>query len=648
MSALAVTGVDVSRSSGLLCLASAVDELESKLGSRPSVLAIDDADDLDTTTVGAIAALRVRLCVPIVATSRPAGGGRSNTGGLSSELRSAVRVALPPLRFDEVHRLVHVLLGGAVDPTAVAQIAAESGGLPGLVAAIVATARRSSRLAPRGGIWVARGDLWTTALAPAVEHFLSDLDEASLRAITLLSSAGTISLDTAVRLVSSEGLATLDDAGLLRVVREQNDTTVGVFPPLIAGYFAHESSTTRRLLVRGQLASAGVENARELVIAPVPARSLGADPILSRRFASHWMDEAEALRLKWDSDPCPGNAVPLIEALLISRARQHEVDAVLAATAVPGADPQANAQFVAWQALYEGLVRGRGDAADAILRDNRSELAGFRGLIRATTAHLELINSFVPSIDTLVDEADDDPLSRDALVVSRAEVLISAGQALAALDLLDGFTTPFPELQQSADVTRELALLYTCDLEGAVTAALAQVERSTNLLDPGGVEAHAYVAGLGLALEGRLLELDSLMSFVLALAPMPAHRTHVQTGLLWLAAQAASWQGRKAYAHTLAIQSSAYGPVRGPHPGMMSGYISAELSDREPSASADELWALAEERLEHGFIPAGIMAGVTAVERRPDCLRAARIAAAAATCDSPLQPRPATRRCWRT
>lgn len=637
LSALAVTGINLAPSSGPQALMSAITELEDLLSSGPSVLAVDDADDLDPITVGAIAAVRLRLRTPIVVTSRPVARGRSDTGGLTAELRPAVRVALPPLRFDEVHRLVHALLGGPVDPTAVARIAAESGGLPGLVSAIIETGRRASRIAPRGGIWVARGDLWTTALAPAAEKFLADLDEASLDAITLVSSAGTLTIEAALSAIAPESLARLDDVGLLRVVRAGKDTVVGVFPPLVAEYLTHEGSTTRRLLVRDQLATAASRDSRRPVLESTPSRTPGADPILSRRFTEHWKDQVRAGRLEWDAHPSPANAIPLIQALLVSRARPHEVDAVLAATVVPGADPRAHALFVAWHALYEGLVRGRVDVARTMLHGRAPALVGFGGLLRATEAHLEVVTGSVPSDDTLADAADDeDQLSRDSLTVARAEALVAAGQALAALDLLDGFSTPFPLLEQSADVTRELALLYTCDLKGAVTSALAQVERSMECLDPGGVEAHAYVAGLGLAFQGRLLELDALMSSVLALAPMPAHRTHVQAGLLWLAADAANWQGRTAYARSLALQSSAYWLGRGPHPGMASDGISAELRDKDPDASADELWALAEERLEHGFLAAGIVAGVSAVERRPDAVRAARLADAATRCDSPL------------
>ena len=642
--ALAVAGLDLAPSAqGLPMTMSAVTALEDALGSQPSVLVVDDADDLDTASIGAIAAVRTRLTVPVVATSRPAARGRSDASALTAGIRPLVRVPLPPLRFDEVHRLLHHLLGGPVDPTAVALVAGESGGLPGLVRAVVETARRANRLAPRAGIWVARGELYTPALAPAAEPFLAALDDAALEALAVLSSAPTLDLDVALASVASQTLADLDDVGLLRVVRDGDSTVVGVFPPLVADYVTHELSPTRRLLARSRLdvdgRHAATHSSSPSGAVAAPARSGSAEPLLSRRLTGHGQDEVRAARAKWEADPSPAHAVPLIQALLVSRARTHEIDAVLAGTSTPGADDQAYALLVAWHALYEGLVRGRAGAARDLLRDRGVALlgSGFGGLLRATDAHLQVITDSVPAPGTLVAAPEDDErLSQDSLLVARAEALLAGGQAIATLDLLEGFTTPFPQLEESAAVTRELALLYTCDLEGAVSAAQVQVERSKRRLDPGAVEAHAYAAGLGLALQGRLLELDALMSSVLALAPMPAHRTHVQTGLLWLAAGAATWQGRNAYARSLALQSSAHGLGRGPHPGMVADAISAELRDKDTDASADELWAVAEERLLHGFVAAGVVAGVAAVERRPDAARAARLAEAAASCDAPL------------
>lgn len=638
LSALAVAGVDVKPSPNMLqAMMSAVTELEAMLAESQSILMVDDADDLDPTTVGAIAAVHARTHTPVVTTSRPAGHRSPEASTLVAELQPGVRISLAPLRFDEVHRLVHELLGGPVDPAAVSRIAAKSGGLPGLVAAMVNTARIAGRLAPRRGLWIARGDLWTTPLSQCAEPFLAGLDDECLDAVTLLSVAGTLNIDAAQALLDAEILAQLDDAGLLKILPEGSDAVVGIFPPLVAEYVTHEGSATRHLLARKRLESVDSPGSRAHTQDSRAASAPGSDPILNRRLAQRWQDQTQDARSSWDADPSAANAAPLIEALLITRARGHEIGAVIAGTKTCVADERSLAAFTTWSALFDGLACGKVEPARDALRERRPAVPRFDGLLRATDGYLQLITRSVPSSEDLADAADgEDRLSQDALVVVRAEALLAAGQAYAALDLLQGYTSADDRLVQCAEVARELALLYTCDFEGAVGSALEGVERARIALDPGAVEAHAWVAGFGLALQGRLIELDELMSSVLALAPTPAHQSHYQAGLLSLAADAARWQGRNAYARTLAMQSSALGTARGPHPGMAADGVAARIRDADDVATTDELWDIADERLGHGFLAAGLVAGVSAIERTADPVAAQRLLEVAASCDAPL------------
>lgn len=646
LGALAVADVDMTSSSDALqTLASAVSGLEERLSATPAVLAIDDTHDLDAGTLGAIAAVHARLRTPVLTMSRSTAAPRPETDALRTQLQPGVRVELGPLRFDEVHRLVQGMLGGPVDPIAVARIAHASGGLPGLVAAIVDTARGAARLAPRGGVWVTRGDLWTVALSQRVAPFVAGLDDASREALTMLSFAGPSSLAAAMSVLGgADGLATLDDRGLLRVRPERGTTVVGVFPPVLAEHLRSEASITRRLLIDARL------DARE---APEPIPSglgvpadrfgtPGAGSLLNCLLTDHWHRELQNRRVAWESAESPDTAAPLLDALLVTRARPHEVDAVLDHADPPGAQPgeqtadraDDRAFLTAFGALHEGLVRGHADTARARLRRGIAD-GGPTGLLRAAEARLQLLTESVPDPDVLVPGAEDDARAADTLLAVRAEALVAGGRPRAALDLLDGFTSPWPAVAQHAEVTRELAELYTGDLRGAVGRALAGIERCRLALDPGGIQAHAYVAGLGLTLQGRLVELDELMVSVLALVTSPADQDHIQTGLLSLAADAARWQNRWDYARCLAAQTSPLGRPRGPHPGMAADAVALRVREGDDSA-AGELWAIAEERLEHGFLPAGILVGVCAVERRPDPQWAARLLEAAQGCDSPL------------
>lgn len=642
LGALAVAGLDFAVSpNSLQMLASAVAALEARLSDGPSVLAIDDADDLDPATLGAVAAVTARLRVPVIATSRLGRRG-ADLGALVSALQPGVRVTLQPLRFDEVHRLVHELLGGPVDPTAVARVAALSGGLPGLVSAVVATARRASRLAPRGGRWVVRGDLWTTALAHAVEPLLAGLDEPCLDAVTTVALAGPQSLEATRRVVPPASLVLLDDMGLLRMVPHGLEAVVAVYPPVLADYVAHEGSAARGLLTGERLAEAGRDASPDRPAAggglavPERRRVPGADAIVSDRLTRHWQEQVRTRTRAWEAAPTPDGAVALVEALLTARAPRHQVDAAAARAHAAGASGRERAALLAWSALDAGAGRDDLQAARALLGDDEAEPA-LDGMLRATGAYLDLLACAVPGADALADPpAGSDALARDAVRLVRAESLVAAGRARAALALLDGFAPDVAVLAQRADAVRELASLYMCDLDGAVASATARVEGCKLALDPVGAAAHAYAACLGLSFQGRLIELDDLVSSVLSLAPMPEYLTHLQVGLLTLAADAARWQGRAAYARQVAHQANALTSRRGPHPGMTATALFAQLPEVDDGTAADELWAIADERLAHGYLPAGIVAGVAAVERRPDAARAQRLADAARQCDCPL------------
>lgn len=628
LAALAAHGLDVvAPPQSPQALQAAVDDLAASLpDAGGAVVAVDDADLLDAASLGVLAALHARTGAAVVAVTRPGRAGRSPATALG--LGRVARVELSPLRFDEVHRLIHTLLDGPVDPAAVAALAADTGGLPGLVRAHVDSARRASRLGHRHGTWVLRGELWTGAVAAAVQPYLTDVDEAGHEALTLLAHADGLDLDRLLTQVDPAVVERLDDAGLLHLDASTTPAAVTVFPPLLAQHLVQDTSATRRALVRTRIAALGPHSGDGVLTAD----DVLADPVaLSRRLTRHWRAELEGRSRKWRADPGPGPAAHLLEALLVLRARPHEIEAVVTGTRPDSLDLDARAAWTVWQAVAETAAPGTGPGSPALEDDELDP-----GVLAVAQARLRTVGHGVPSQAELDALPTADGAAGEASRVVRATAFVARGDAHAALRELDGFTTASATLQLDADVARGLALLYTCELDAAVDGALDRLAGAARRDDPCGIEAHAYVAGLGLSMQGRLVELDRLMSRVLALSPVPAHLGHVQTGLLWLAAEAATWRGRYGYAETLARQAGGQRTGRGPYPGMAPEGVTAELRDTDATGTADELWALAEERLSSGYLPAGIVAGVSAVERRPDPAWAARLADAARRCDAPL------------
>ncbi|KQY47713.1 LuxR family transcriptional regulator [Cellulomonas sp. Root137] len=637
LSALAAAGIHISPVAGQLpALTSAIASMEDLLDAPRSVLVIDDADDLDPASAGAIVALLSHRPTPVLMTSRPGGRRQTDTSALTAGLRPGVRVTLDPLTFEQVHTLVHQLLPGGVEPTTVARIAAVSGGLPGLVEAVVENGRRDNRLVFRDGLWIARGDLWTTPLSQAVEPLLTDVDDACVDALTLLAFAGTVPLRAARQLVEPETIAALDDRGLLQVLPNRGAPIVGVFPPLLGDYLTHEGSTLRNVVTRERLAEADLEATTSIG----EHTGDGGAAVLVQMLAQHSSAEVAARRQEWRSDPDATNGAALVAAMLVAGARTHEVAAVLRDTRVDGADHRGRAELAAWAAFYCASTGGSRDAALGELEAARSAGCTADGILRAAASRVELLVGDVPSARAaLLPLVDDDVDIRGRLLLAAAEVEIAAGRPAAALALLDGIEQADGRRAESATVIAGMVRLLSCDVDAAVRDALAGVERGRADLAPTVVLPHAYVAAYGLALQGRAVELSALVSSVLALGSVPAHLTHIQAALLTFAASGAHWQSRGAYARSIVTQASALRGVRGPHPWMVSDVVGAVVAEGPDADAADVLWDLAQERLLHGFIPAGVAAGVAALEHDPCPERAAVLVRAAASTDSSLLSR---------
>ncbi|MFD1507598.1 AAA family ATPase [Georgenia yuyongxinii] len=629
LSALAVAGVHISATPGQLpALTSALTSLESLVGARgSSVLVVDDADDLDPTSAGAIAALHEHRQVPVLLTMRHRGRRQNNNAGLITAGTRAARVALDPLTFDQVLMYVHGLLPGAVDPTAVARIAAKSGGLPGLVAAIVEHGRRDYRLVLRDGLWTVRGDLWTTALAEAAEPMLVDLGEVEFDALTLLAAAGTLPLVTARELVAPEVLADLDDRGLLQVLPTDATEVVGVFPPLLGDYCTHEGPTVRNLLARERLAAAGLG-----AVSGADGTSKAGQAVIVRMLRQHVTARCEARRRAWEADASAAHGSALVEAMLEARSRPYEIDAVLERTRVAEADGD-GATLATWAALYRASAGGT--RAEALAELDAACQAGSRAhaVLRAGAARVELVAGDLEQARAAVRPLDPGATGHPLLIPVAAEIELASGDADRALALLD--TLP-AEAGEHISALRGLAAVLQCRLDDAVRDALEGVRRGRAALEPVTVLEHAYVAAFALWLQGRAVELNGLVSSVLELGAAPLHRRHDEAALLTLAASGAHWRNQPGYARVLATEAATLRGLRGPHPWMDAAEEPALMPDASDRDVAQALWDLANERLERGFVSAGVVAGVRSLERSGCPERAHTIARIAAGSGSPL------------
>lgn len=554
---------------------------------RPgTVVLVDDADDLDPVTAGAVGAVHVASRVPVLAARRPLPPRSAAAHALVAGLRPAVRLPVTALRFPEVQRMVRELLGADVDPLTVARVATKSGGLPALIEQLVLVGRETGALQRFDGTWAATRGLWSPGLAHVVEALLADVDHADVRLLAMVADAGTVTLATAVPAVDPERVASLRRGGLLEVVPGADGLQVSLFPPLLADFLVHEHPV---------LHPSG----------PAPAAD---DPVLSRVLAHHWAREEAVRRARWAAHPVPATAVPLLEAVLNAGNPLDEVSEVYRRTDLRDADASGHAELVSWYAVSLTAAEGDPDAATRVLRDARGMQAATSTYLGAVEDHLRLFYDRVPSpAGAPAGDARLPGPAGEARTGVAVEAALAGGRVADAERLLAGARPAHPVFRRHREVTAGLAAVLAGRLEEGVAQALEHLAAARLERDPGALVAHSYVAGLGLAAAGRLAELDDVLSAVLTLTSVPVLHEHYRTGTLGLAAFSARWQG-SAIPRLLARPGE---PHRrpGPYPAMQT---------RDTLVSGDRtavLHTAVRDRLERGYVAAGIVAAVEGAER---------------------------------
>ncbi|WP_416417183.1 hypothetical protein [Paenarthrobacter aromaticivorans] len=129
---------------------------------RKHVLAIDDPQYLDVTSLAVLEAIRSRIDVPLIYTVPDRFAFSTALAALLNRGRETV-LPIPPLGRSQTGQLCKQILGAAVDDETAGSIHHLSEGNPRLVVRIAETAALSGRLSQSEGKW--RRDR-----SPSVEH----------------------------------------------------------------------------------------------------------------------------------------------------------------------------------------------------------------------------------------------------------------------------------------------------------------------------------------------------------------------------------------------------------------------------------------------------------------------------------------------
>ncbi|QZN85341.1 helix-turn-helix transcriptional regulator [Cellulomonas sp. C5510] len=600
--------------------------LRPRVRGRGAVIVVDDLDGLDPASAGVVAALRTTVPAPTLVTRRLGTERDEAVVAVLPAMQPGVRLPLAPLRFGEVQAGAQDLLGGPVDSSTVARLATKSGGIPGLVRALVTVGRRTGTLTYDGAVWRATAPLWSPELAHTLDGYLADLDTRAVGDLTLLAVAGPLDVRRVRALVDDARLLDLQRAGLVGALDGSGSGAMGLYPPLLGDHLVAQCPATLRLEIEARLAD-------EAPHVPHPARAAAGarvhspEAVVSKRLADHWEEVRDRLQEAWAQDRGPAAGAQLLEATLAApqsaaAAVDDQVLEVYRGTAREIGGDADRAQLEAWYAVYLAVGRRRLVDARRVLAEAEVAVPSHGAYLRATGAHLGLLLDRVPKAPRTTAAEDRNPLNAEASRGVAVETELARGRTAAARSLLAASAPELPIFHRHHLACEGLARLLAADEPDLATATTVPADVGQLASDPASFRPLAYVTALGLAVGGRVAELDDWLSSALTVTSVGTLQKHYHVGLLSVALLAALWRGEEAYAVGVARQAAATRQQAGPLPLMASGDALVALA----ADDADGLWSAVDEHLAGGYLAAAVFLAVEALERRPDAVRARAVA----------------------
>ncbi|MER7798260.1 LuxR C-terminal-related transcriptional regulator [Microbacterium sp. NPDC096154] len=653
LEALAVAGLLDPRQGAGTPVAAAVAAIRRAVERERTVVVVDDADLLDETSGGAIVAALHGRRVPLLSCTSIA--RRAPEFSLAAHVRPSVRLVMPPLAFADSTELIEQLCRGPVAVETAARIHAKSGGLPGLIEALVDNALREGLLVERGGTWRGAASMWSTRLAGVVESLLQGLTSSQFDALAKLSLVGSVDVAVARRLADWADVEALDERGLLAFGTGEGGLTVTVYPPLLGEHLRRDRMGARRLRLLDEidvtLTGRLPYDSRYAQIAPgaldgstprslMPARGLGTpapedeenrhslDATLNRMVFERLTAESLVRKAEWDRRQDAPSAIAYALSLMSMGAPLTEVLDVLS-TPSATCDDEDRAMLAVWRALAlaaepDGMV-----AARAFLAEERAAVRDWAPLLDVSLAHLALVFEGIPEAGPVAAPTGGEAGAVQGVArLVRAEQLLVLGRPSAARDELDLIADEDPSLLQSAAPFRALATLESGDLDAAEDEAREGFEEGIARLDPEGIIPYGYLLALVLVLRGDDEGLREHVSTLLSVGYTPLRYSHFHLGALVAAGRVAAGAGRSVTATSLADQAERLAPTLGPYPLMAAeqGRAHARLSIGDPPQQvADALWHTAASARERGFVMNALVLGARSLELHPDRGRAERM-----------------------
>lgn len=477
---------------------------------NPSLILVDDGDDLDKQSWTVVEAIHKTMRTPLVLSLRRRCGSGTDDGEPASIRRlwrSAAQLELRNLDGVGTRALIEERLGGAASASLVGRIYTKSAGIPGFVRAFVDAALEAGTIRHDGELYVDQPQIWSPQLDAICESYLASQPAELFDSLEMLSLLGTVRLNVARSRLGQSTIERLERAGLAALYISDRKAWISVCPPGIAEYYRRRPPSARTIRLRevANFRGTGADQAgpRHREPSETVAQRARELPFLSRRFAESFERAAVAevpraraltareLRLQLTSLPRLGVRVRDRTAEEVARGRPEEelhYRYLQSRRELASGSSVETCRHVLTQGLAAGfeyrdavetLSYAIGMERDRIPVDYANYLTprAARGGLNGEVARLVLCYGHL-----LTDRP------RDALEMTRG-------------DLAEGGT--FAHEYRAA---HGLALYATGRIRDAAAWAAREVERSIEELDRAALVRHSFVLVSALTLLGRHTE----------------------------------------------------------------------------------------------------------------------------------------------
>ncbi len=587
--------------------AAQVDQVAASWAGHPSVLIIDDADDVDAWSWGILETARRRTGTPVVAARTVGLGAPDVDVSPATRLADAVHVVLEPLAYTELADMMAERYGAGFDTELLSRVLVRSGGLPRLATAILDIARLEGRVVEERGRWSERGGLWSPALAGVVAPLLAGLAGPTRDALQVLAHVGAMPVASVVELIGEEQLGELERRGLA-VTSETDDRVIVVHPALIEEVLLRSTSDDRRNRASRRVAEVfgAAETGAQLELTRLGTRSaveLTPGPDLVRIAQARQGARVAALAAQWRRTRAAADAVPYIVVLLQVSRDPHGADEVWAETK-PSRDPYVKASFAQirarWVALHESL-----DDALKILDQART---GSDADVALNVEELRLRSGMdaVPhDYDHLLDVPETaPPVEAELARLQSARVLLMLGQVERAEAVAQPVSAEAAAFGGEGALVRGLARIARGQMQEAVAHGKAHLDDAVRRLDIADIYSSAYVVGCAAVLSGDYIQTRQVLTTALAFGPVGPAVGPLERGCISLAALAEARLGNAQASEALVQQATTMDAAEGPFPGMSIAWVLGERrrAEGDLDGAADVMWESTQKHIERNWL----------------------------------------------